>query len=383
MTELAEKALLPTGLQDILPPDAAFEAAIAEQLLGHVAQYGYERVKPPLVEFEDGLLAGAGAGLSEQTFRLMDPVSRRMMAVRSDATPQVARIATSRLSKAPRPLRLSYAGDILRVEGGELRPERQFCQVGFELIGSAAATGDAEVVLMAAEAVTALGVEGLSVDITAPTLVTAVLESLALDGEATRDLRGALDRKDEAGVRALAGDATAPLLALLRAVGPAGPALARLAEIDLPAGARRAADALAEVAALIGGAAPDLALTIDPVEHRSFEYHTGTSFALFARGVRGELGRGGRYTVGQAGTRETATGSTLYLDTLLRALPRPAAARRVYVPASAPPEAARRLRADGWVAVAGLEAEASTQDEARRLACSHIWTKSGAQSLDK
>lgn len=383
MTELAERALLPTGLQDILPPDAAFESAIVEQLLGHVAQYGYERVKPPLVEFEDGLLAGAGAGLAEQTFRLMDPMSRRMMAVRSDATPQVARIATSRLGKEPRPLRLSYAGDILRVEGGELRPERQFCQVGFELIGTAAATGDAEVVLMAAEALSALGVEGLSVDITAPTLVTAVLGSLDLESAVTRDLRDALDRKDEAGVRGLGGDATASLLALLRAVGPVESALASLEEIDLPNEARCAADALAEVAELIGNAAPDLVLTIDPAEHRSFEYHTGTSFALFARGVRGELGRGGRYTVGQNGTLETATGCTLYLDTLLRALPRPAVARRVYVPSYAPLEAASELRSDGCIAVAGLEPETTAQDEARRLDCSHIWTKSGVQPLDE
>ena len=88
MNEIGKRALLPTGLRDLLPPDAAFEASVAERLLASFAAQGYERVKPPLVEFEEGLLNGAGAGLAEQTFRLMDPASHRMMAVRSDLTPQ-------------------------------------------------------------------------------------------------------------------------------------------------------------------------------------------------------------------------------------------------------------------------------------------------------
>ena len=120
----------------MLPPDAAFEAEIVERLVASFAARGYDRIKPPLIEFEDGLLSGAGVALAPQTFRLMDPVSQRMMGVRADITPQIARIARSRLGGAPRPLRLSYAGDVLRVRGGQLRPERQIMQVGAELIGS-------------------------------------------------------------------------------------------------------------------------------------------------------------------------------------------------------------------------------------------------------
>ena len=83
-------------------------------------RFGYQRVKPPLLEFEDSLLAGSGAAVAEQTFRLMDPDSQRMMGLRADTTPQVARIATTRLAGAPRPLRLSYAGQCLRVRGSQL-----------------------------------------------------------------------------------------------------------------------------------------------------------------------------------------------------------------------------------------------------------------------
>src|SRR6201995_4273025 len=106
-------ALLPAGLRDLLPPDAETEASAVESLMGVFAAHGYQRVKPPLLEFEDTLLAGSGAAVGTQTFRLMDPDTRRMMGVRADMTPQVARIAATRLAHLPRPLRLSYAGQAL------------------------------------------------------------------------------------------------------------------------------------------------------------------------------------------------------------------------------------------------------------------------------
>src|SRR5688572_10246851 len=110
MADYSEKALLPEGFHDDLPPDAEYEATIAERLLARFYAYGYDRVTPPLAEFEESLLSGSGKSLSRQMFRLMDPISQRMMGVRTDMTIQVARIAATRLSPAPRPLRLCYAG---------------------------------------------------------------------------------------------------------------------------------------------------------------------------------------------------------------------------------------------------------------------------------
>jgi ATP phosphoribosyltransferase regulatory subunit len=105
-------ALLPAGLHDLLPPDAEREAALVERAMGVFRSHGYERVKPPLVEFEESLLSGVGRAWALQTFRLLDPESQRMMAIRADMTLQVARLSRSRLVKAPRPLRLSYAGEV-------------------------------------------------------------------------------------------------------------------------------------------------------------------------------------------------------------------------------------------------------------------------------
>ena len=383
MTVVADKALLPAGLQDVLPPNAAFEADTVERLVAGFGRRGYERVKPPMIEFEDALLAGAGAALAQQTFRLMDPVSQRMLGLRADMTTQVARIAASRLARAPRPLRLCYAGQVLRVKGTQLRPERQFAQVGAELIGSDSERADAEALVMAVEGLADVGVPRLSVDLNLPPLVGALAQGLALDADTQERLRQALDRKDAAAVDELAGAHGELFRGLLRASGPAERALERLAALDLPEAVRGEADRLRRVVTLVQAAAPDLTLTVDPVEHRGFEYHTGVTFTIYARGVRGELGRGGRYaTEAAGGAGEPATGFTLFMDSVMRALPKPPPAARVYVPADAPAERAAALRRDGWVTVEGLEPAADPAGEARRLSCQHVLLGENVTPLD-
>lgn len=379
MTELERKALLPAGLRDILPPDAAFEADLIERLIACFAESGYQRVKPPLVEFEDGLLNSAGGDLSRETFRLMDPVSQRMMGVRPDITPQIARIAGTRLRNEPRPLRLSYAGEVLRVRGTQLRPERQFAQVGAELVGATGAAADAEIVLLATAALARVGVEAMSVDLTIPPLVPALCDGMGVSLGDRTALRRALDRKDIDAVRQAGGAAAETLCSLLEAAGPAAACLTLLRGLKLPPAAAGERDRVEAVIALLTDAAPGLKLTLDPVENRGFEYHTGVSFSIFAPGVRGELGGGGRYVAAANGTEagdeipgEPATGFTLYVDTIMRCVPGPAEERRLYLPADTPAATASGLREKGWITVAGLEPERDNDAAAKRLKCTHV-----------
>ena len=388
MNDNLHPALLPAGLRDILPPDAQIEAETVERVMAILGGHGFERVKPPLVEFESSLLGGPGAAMAQDTFRLMDPISQRMIGVRADMTLQIARIATTRLVKQPRPLRLSYAGQVLRVRGTQLRPERQFGQVGAELIGADEVSADAEVVCLAAEALAAIGVAGLSVDLTLPKLVPLILVELGVTGDGATALREALDHKDAAAIEAIGGSEAGLLGQLMATAGPAARALDRMAKIALPGPAAAELARLAETVGLIRAVHPALSLTIDPVENRGFEYHTGLSFTLFARGIRGELGRGGRYLAGGpaapvkgvASGTEPATGFTLYTDTVLRAVPPAPPARRLYLPHGTPRTAGARLRLEGWVTVAGL-APAAPRDEAKRLNCSHAWIDEAVTAL--
>jgi ATP phosphoribosyltransferase regulatory subunit len=371
MSDRPHLALLPEGFYDVLPPDAAREAAVIERLMAVLASHAYDRVKPPLLEYEDSLLAGVGSGLAPHSFRLMDPMGNRMLGIRADMTVQVARIARDRLGAAPRPLRLAYAGQVLRIRGTQLRPERQFAQVGAELIGSAQPAADAEVALLAVDALAAVGIGGLSLDLNAPTLVPTVLAGSGIDGERAARLRHALDRKDAADVATEAGT-TGPLLAALLAVaGQADAAMAASRALALPVEARQLLDRLGEVIRLIRAAAPGLAVTVDLVEHRGFEYHTGVAFTLFARGAGGEIGRGGRYRIAGP-VPEEATGCTLFMDTVLDAASPQPPSRRVLMAANTAREAAA-LRRDGYVTVAALDAGLDARVEARRLGCGWYW----------
>ncbi|HVZ01836.1 MAG TPA: ATP phosphoribosyltransferase regulatory subunit [Dongiaceae bacterium] len=367
---------MPAGLSDGLPPDAGFEAATVERLIGCFAAWGYDRVKPPLIEFEDSLLSGPGEAMAADTFRLMDPVSQRMMGLRADITPQVGRIAASRLKNAPRPVRLSYAGQVLRVKGEQMRPERQIAQAGVELIGTTEAAADAEVVLLGAEALERVGIKDLVIDLNMPTLAPTILKGFGIAD--TRPLIAALDRKDISAVKAAPAQAVPVLERLLHAVGPAESAVSALGALPLSGEAALQRDRLRAVLDAVRAARPDLTLTVDPTDHRGFEYHTGMTFSLLGRKVRGEFGRGGRY-VNQAG--EAATGFTLYLDTLLRALPVPGAMQRLFVPVEAAPGVAQRLRGEGWITVHGLTA-GDARKEARRLGCSHVFADGKPVALE-
>lgn len=386
MNDLARRALLPAGFVDLLPNEAGHEAATVERLMALFGAQAYVRVKPPLVEFEESLLTGAGAAMARHSFRLMDPVSQRMLALRPDMTLQVARIAAVRLRNAQRPLRLCYAGQVVRVVGDALRSARQFGQLGCELIGSAAVEADVEAVLLAASSLVEIGAAGLSVDLSSPTLAASIIDAAGLAPEQAKQLRSALDRKDAAAVASLGGAVAGTLGSLLRDSGEARRALTALAKIDLPARAAEDAQRLRDVVDAVQARAPELSLTVDLVENRGFEYHIGLCFTLFARGVRGELGRGGRYLAGgdfTGGTGEPATGFTLYTDTILSALPPQAIARTVFVPLAAPPGTARSLRKAGWSTLGALAETGDPRAEAKRLGCTHVWTVEKTIALEE
>ncbi len=370
MTEeiVPNAALLPSGLRDLLPPEAEAEAATVSALMETFAAYGYQRVKPPLIEFEDGLLAGSGAAMTEQTFRVMDPDTHRMMGVRADMTPQVARIAATRLAGSPRPLRLSYAGQCLRVRGSQIAPERQVAQAGIELVGVDDPAADAEIVLVGAEALAAVGMARVSFDLTLPQLAPTLLDEAGIVGAPRVALTRALDRKDSAAVLQHGGSLARLLTDLLLVAGEAGPALEMLEAARLPPLSAALCARLRQTVQAVLEQAPGVRLTLDPIEFRGFRYHTGICVTVFAPGRHEELGRGGRYLSGDA---EPATGLTLYPDALLRALPPRPARPRAYLPRGTSRHDAAAARDHGFATVLALTQHDPAQ-EAARLGCTHI-----------
>lgn len=318
---LPSNFLLPNGLKDLLMPEAEQEASIINHLLSSFAQFGFQQIKPPLVEFEESLLSGPGKSLARHTFRLMDPVSQHMMGVRADVTAQIARIAGSRLASEPRPLRVSYAADVLRVNGSQLRPERQFCQVGCELIGARDTHDDIEMALIALKSLSENKVQNLSIDLTIPSLISAVYDVFNVseaDQEIFEDL---LQKRDRDGIKNIDHVVSKILTQLQDCSGLADDCLPALMAIETPKAVAEKIETLANMVQGLKEALAvytlDIQITIDLIERRGFAYQKGVSYTLFSPAVRGELGRGGRYAVNDV---EQASGFTLYMDSVRQAV---------------------------------------------------------------
>jgi ATP phosphoribosyltransferase regulatory subunit len=358
-----DRDLLPEGLEDRLPQGAAAAAGVTRAVMDVLDGHGYDRVQPPSIEFEKSLASRMAGVETRRMFRFVDPASLRTLALRSDITPQVGRIASTSLAGAPRPLRLCYAGQVVTIKGDGLDPTRERLQLGAEIVGSGSVEAAAETVAVAIEALLAAGAKGVSVDFTLPDLVDTLAEkALPLPTEKVEAVRRELDAKDAGGLVAAGGEAYLPLLA---AIGPFDAAIERLAAFDTGGALASRIAALRQIAARVAGSAR---LTLDPSERHGFEYQSWFGFTLYAEGVSGVLGRGGTYSIKGNGTEEPAIGFSLFPDALVGALASGESARdTLFLPLGHDAGAAARLRVVGWRTVAAL----SETDDAKALGCTH------------
>jgi ATP phosphoribosyltransferase regulatory subunit len=340
--------LLPTGFRDRLPPEADASARLVRSVLDSIAAYGYERVQTPLAEFAASLTEALGTS-SRDLLRFVDPVSGETMAVRSDITGQIGRIAKTRMAHHPRPLRLSYGGPVVKLRSTQLRPEREMMQVGAELIGLDSVAAASEIIAVAIEALKAAGVAGITLDLTLPDLI----DVLAPEGDIAM-LKSRLDAKDAGGVL----PEFAPLIA---AAGPFPDALDRLRAFDIGS---KLTSRIAALETIVAGLPDDINVTLDPTERHGFEYQTWLGFSLFSTHTSGEIGRGGAYRIGN----EPAIGFSAYIDPLIDAGLARGERRRLFLPLGTPASQAAELRNQGWVTVAALDAD----DSAEAQICSHI-----------
>jgi ATP phosphoribosyltransferase regulatory subunit len=337
--------LLPEGLRDRLPPEAEAASHVTRALIDVMRSHGYARVAPPLAEFRETLVGDAGEAGEQDLLRFTDPVSGRTLAIRPDITQQVGRVATSRLAAAPRPLRLSYAGQVVKLRASELWPEREMLQVGAELIGNDTTAAASEIVSLAVSALRAAGADDIVVDFTLPQCVSQLASAdNSLSVAPLKEIEDALDAKDAGALAALGASELAPLLS---AAGPFPDALERLRKIDSSGALKERLDALDVIAAALAGQAT---LTLDPTERHGFEYQSWFGFSLFVAGCRMTVGRGGSYAIAHTdGVREAAVGFSLYPDPLIEAGLGLGGERerRLFLPLNHDAAAADALRAQG------------------------------------
>ncbi len=313
--------LLPEYVDDILPDEAQRIEALRRTLLDHFRAHGYRLVQPPLIEHLDSLLTGTGHDLELQTFKVVDPLSGRLLGVRADMTPQVARIDAHLLNE-PGVTRLCYAGSVLRTVASGGAQTREVLQVGAELYGEPGISADVEVLSLMLSALDAAAVHGLHLDLGHVGVYRALSNGSRLAGEGgDSELFAAMRTKDVPAVAALTARlATAwreAFVLLPTLYGPADEILAR-ARSQLP-DTPSIAGALATLETLAHTARDQVeALHIDLADLRGYHYQSGASFSVFTAGEPNAIGRGERYDgIGKAfGRARPATGFTFDLRQL-------------------------------------------------------------------
>jgi ATP phosphoribosyltransferase regulatory subunit len=354
--------LLPENLEDILPPQAQRIDAMRSKLLGLFRLHGYELVIPPMLEYMESLLTGTGHDLDLRTFKLVDQLSGRMMGVRADITPQVARIDAHLLNRKG-VTRLCYAGSVLHTRPRGLDSTREPLQIGAEIYGHAGIESDVEIQRLLGESLAACGISGARLDIGHVAVFRTICRRADVGPELESELYEVLQAKDLPGLRSatekLPKATRSALLALPELYGDrsmlkrARRALPRYPEIDR---------ALRDLATLSGNGT--IPVSVDLADLRGYHYHSGVVFAAYAPGIANAIALGGRYDeVGKAfGRARPATGFSMDLRDLARAAPESNGAAAIRAPYGSDPALAaaiRKLREAGETVVVSLPGHAA------------------------
>jgi ATP phosphoribosyltransferase regulatory subunit len=345
--------LLPEHIEDVLPAEARVIERLRRAILDLFETHGYELVAPPLLEYVESLLSGTGRDLDLATFKLVDRISGRMLGVRADHTPQVARIDAHLLNREG-VARLCYCGSVLHTMPAGMTKMREPIQIGAELYGHAGIEADVEIVRLMVAALRAAGIERPHIDLGHPGIFRAMVAGT--DPERAEELFHAVQQKDACGAKELAE---------LTALNGGAEVLER-ARRELPRDPRIAAalEALERLAA--AATERDVEVTFDLAELGGFNYESGLVFAAFAAGSPDAVARGGRYDeVGKSfGRARPATGFTMDLRQLGRLNGGNGHRARILAPHADDPELAKlvaELRAKGEIVVVDLPGHDATE----------------------
>ena len=320
-----DRWLLPEGIEEILPPAAGRLERLRRQLLDLYESWGYELMIPPLIEFLESLLTGAGDDLELQTFKLTDQLSGRMMGVRADMTPQAARIDAHRL-KRNGPVRLCYMGTVLRTRADGFGGSRSPYQAGVELYGHRGYESDLEVLTLMLETLRVAGVSEAHLDLGHVAIFRELVRQAGLNAEQEGVLFEALQRKALPEIHQQLAQWTlpAPYRERIEALATlnGGPEALDAAEARLAASGPEVREALVMLRRLVDALRqqwPDLPIHVDLAELRGYHYHTGVLFSAYTPGQGTAMAQGGRYDeIGQVfGRARPATGFSTDLATLL------------------------------------------------------------------
>jgi len=362
--------LLPEYIQDMLPVEAWRVEKMRAQVLDLLKKSGYQLVAPPLLEYEESLLIADSADMDLRTFKLVDQLSGRTLALRADITPQVARIDAHLLNRQG-VARLCYAGSVLHTIPAGLNRTRELLQIGAELYGHGGIESDLEIQQLMLQALALIGVEQVHLDLGHVGVFRALVQHAQLSKALENELFAALQSKDSTSLQALTEQLDSVLRSALRVLptlyGSCDEVLARARKSlpDYPEVCAALSD-LQTVSVKLHGAVASVG--IDLADLRGYHYHSGMVFAAYHAGSHDAIALGGRYDdLGKSfGRARAATGFSMDLRLLYRLLPACAAQPGIRAPYLDDADLAceiATLRAAGEVVVVSLSGSVDYPDE--------------------
>jgi ATP phosphoribosyltransferase regulatory subunit len=362
--------LLPEYVDDMLPDEAWGIERMRAQFLDLMRMSGYQLVAPPLLEYAESLLIDGSADMDLRTFKLVDQLSGRTLALRADITPQVARIDAHLLNHQG-VARLCYAGSVLHTQPIGLTRTRELLQIGAELYGHDGLESDLEIQQLMLQSLALLGVKNVHLDLGHVGVFRALANHAKLDSDIEDRLFTALQSKDSASLQTLVQPLDAAvrkaLLSLPILYGNCADVLAKARKM-LPdyAEIRSALDDLQNISAKLQPLVSSVG--IDLADLRGYHYHSGMVFAAYHAGSHDAIALGGRYDdLGKCfGRARAATGFSMDLRQLYRLLPPQAAKPGICAPLlddAALRDKIAQLRASGDAVVVDLLGDASLQTE--------------------
>ncbi len=380
--------LLPDGIEELLPREAERLEQFRRQYIDLFQRWGYELVIPPLMEYLDSLLVGAGSDLEASTFKVVDPMSGRMMGVPADITPQVARIDVHRLKQQGQLRRLCYFGPVLLTKARELGGSRSPYQLGAELYGYAGIAADLEIINLMLESLAVHRLDSLHLDLGHVSIFRQLIHQAKISSSLENKLFDALQRKANSEIDVLLdGLPAAPAIEMLRELAALNGGAEVIQNARQIFGKKdpiinHCLDDLQKTVEAVQDKWPKLPLHIDLAELRGYQYHTGLVFSAYVAGYPQAISRGGRYDgIGRAfGSERAATGFSIDISVLLSLLDDECSKQRLAILAPVVGEPAlenlvNELRAKGETVICELPGQdLSTLNER----CNRIIKKRGS-----
>ena len=370
---MQNKSLIPEGFKDHVDFNTNVEHEFKNKIIDIFLTNGFDLVKTPLLEFYQKK--------NDNVFIIDSKKKEPRLFLRDDITPQIIRIASSRYKNKIRPIKLCYYGEVTRKKGSMLRPERQFLQVGSEIIGSDSILADVEIISLAYKSLKEIGIKNITLELTSKIFLEEIFSKIK-NTNSLNKLKTFIKQKDIKNSLNLIEYKDDKLLLkyLFNLTGSYKDLDKKIKNIKLPDSLKLEIETIKTISKKIDFKINDQ-ITIDFTEIDNKNYHNGIKFTFFATDVRGEVASGGRYKIKRNTTEESAVGFTCFMDTVLRASSFENSKKKILIPFDTDDNIRIKLRKEKYIIYSFLGDNSDIRLFAKNNLCTHIFENKKIKKL--